>query len=94
MKMINNLVSLRAIYFISIGNLKTGGQGGGLSEPPELPLDPPLESILSIPEVAGDCITVSSAHSLSKQIGCSFTIFHSFLMFLRLSKVDSLHICP
>ena len=43
-----NLVSLRLIYFMFIGYLKTGsrdaGGGGGSSEPTEPPLDPPLVS--------------------------------------------------
>ena len=40
----NNLVSLSPDYFIFIGYmyLKTGGWEGGLSQPPEPPLDPPL----------------------------------------------------
>ena len=37
----NNLVSLRPNYFVYIGYLKRG-RVGGLSEPPEPPLDPPL----------------------------------------------------
>ena len=39
---INNLVSLRPDYFIFIGYLKTGGREGGLNEPPEPPLNLPL----------------------------------------------------
>ena len=38
----NNLVSLRPNYFIFIGYLKTEGGEGGLSKPPEPPLDLPL----------------------------------------------------
>ena len=38
----NNLVSLRPNYNIFISYLKTGGQEGGSSDPPEPHLDPPL----------------------------------------------------
>ena len=54
-----NLVSLRPNYFIFKGYLKTGGQGGCSSEPPEPPLDPPLHCILSRLGSARECVATA-----------------------------------